>query len=449
MQAVTCACDQRKQPMKWFFGILLLLLAALAFRLGLLAYAMYVLLGLLLVSRFLAREWIAGLSATRSSSQLTAEIHEPVAVAVTVSNRGKLPVPWVLMEDMVHWPPIVNGPPPVKFRGKRLKICLLRRGGSTTLFYQVEFKQRGYYQIGPMVLESGDLFGLHRRFESVTEPQFVLVFPRVVPLEGYDIASRRPIGEIRLTHRLYEDPTRITSVRPYEPGDPLSRVHWRATARTGALQCKVYESTAIAGATILLDFHAADYDHRHEPYRSELAVSTAASLANALYQMGQQLGLVTNGRDAAERIRSEGFQHDFRTRKAALSARGLVDQNDRLRPLIVDTRRGPDQLNQILETLARIELTDGLTFPQLLLESASRLPRDATVVALMSDVTLETAAALGNLRRRGFSITAILNLYEETEFARCAGLLLGEGIEARHLKDEAGVSTVCSRFVMR
>ena len=36
---------------------------------------------------------------------------------------------------------------------------------------------------------------------------------------------------------------------------------------------------------------------------------------------------------------------------------------------------------RILETLARVELTDGLTLAQLITETGSRLPRDATVVA--------------------------------------------------------------------
>ncbi len=49
--------------MKWFFGILLLLLTA-GLSSGPIGLCLYVLLGLLLVSRFLAREWIAGLSAT-------------------------------------------------------------------------------------------------------------------------------------------------------------------------------------------------------------------------------------------------------------------------------------------------------------------------------------------------------------------------------------------------
>ena len=70
------------------------------------------------------------------------------------------------------------------------------------------------------MLETGDLFGLHRRYRVSTEPHFLLVYPKVVPLEGYDIASRRPIGEVRLTHRLFEDPTRIAGVRAVSGGRP-------------------------------------------------------------------------------------------------------------------------------------------------------------------------------------------------------------------------------------
>src|SRR5262249_60023630 len=97
--------------------------------------------------------------------------------------------------------------------------------------------------------------------------------PKVVPLVGYDLASRRPIGDVRLTHRLYEDPTRIAGVRPYEAGDPLNRVNWRATARTGLLHSKVYEPSTLARATILLDLHPARYPARGQPARAPVAGS--------------------------------------------------------------------------------------------------------------------------------------------------------------------------------
>ena len=52
--------------MKWFIAVILILLAALLLDSGLLAYSMYVLLGLLLLTRFLARSWISNLSAERA-----------------------------------------------------------------------------------------------------------------------------------------------------------------------------------------------------------------------------------------------------------------------------------------------------------------------------------------------------------------------------------------------
>ncbi len=234
---------------------------------------------------------------------------------VTIRNGGAWPVPWVLAEDML--PRQALDQRRLRVKGKRLKIAMLRAGQEVELRYTLVCLERGYFQIGPVTLESGDVFGLHRRFAVGTTPEFLLVCPRTVPLEGYELASRRPIGEVVLTHRLYEDPTRIAGVRAYEAGDPLNRVHWRATARTGQLQSKIYEPTTLSGATILLDFHKDNYPAEREPYRSDMAVMAAVSLANAVFEMGQQVGLVTNARDAADRIRREGWEVDPRTRQTA------------------------------------------------------------------------------------------------------------------------------------
>jgi uncharacterized protein (DUF58 family) len=434
--------------MKWFLGATVLLLAALFLESGLLAYAMYVLLGLLILSRILARNWIKHVSATRHCDRITAEVGDSVAVEIQVKNSGWLPVPWLLLEDLLPAKALLESRQRLRVKKKRMKIAMLRSFGGTTLNYQIEFKLRGYYQLGPLVLESGDLFGLHRRYRVGTAPHFVLVYPKVVPLEGYELATRRPIGEVRLTHRLFEDPTRIAGVRPYEAGDPFSRVHWRATARTGVLHSKVYEPSTIAGATLVLDFHQAGYHQRGEPQRSELAVITVASLAHAVFELGQQVGLITNGRDAADRIRQEGWAHDYRTRDEARQSASMREESDRLQPLVVETRRGPEQIQRILETLARVELTDGMTLTQLIGETTSRLPRDATVIAVLAEVTTKAALALGNLKRRGLAVTAILIMFDENALAKASGRLLAEGIDVRHVRDEATLTVVCQRQVL-
>lgn len=431
--------------MRWYAGAVVLLLAALLLGMGLLAYAMYVLLALLVVSRLLARSWIAGLSATRECNRLSVDPGEKVAVVVTVHNAGRLPVPWVLLEDLLPRGPLVERPPRLRVLGNRLKVGMLPAGGRTSLLYQLQFDMRGYYQIGPLVLETGDLFGLHRRWRVTSDAHFVLVYPRVVPLENYDLASRRPIGEVRLAHRLYEDPTRISGVRYYEPGDPLNRVHWRATARTGTLHSKTYEPSTVAGGTIVLDFHAASYPTRNEPFRSELAVTCAASLANALYQLGEQVGLISNGRDAVDRIADEGWAHDYRSRRAARQSASMRETSDRLAPLMVQTRRGPEQLMRILETLARLERTDGLLMSQLIDETACRMPRDATVIAVLADVSDDTAWTLGSLHRRGFAVEAIVVDFEDYSAEESLGRLLAQRVSTRRIRDEAELVQLCAQ----
>ncbi|MDP6057677.1 MAG: DUF58 domain-containing protein, partial [Pirellulaceae bacterium] len=195
--------------MNWIVGAVLILILSLIFDLGLLAYAMYALLGILLASRYLTRTWADNLIAQRECNRLTADVGDTVAVVVNIENQGSLPIPWCLVEDLLPRRALIHDPPNLKVKGRRVQLSMLPGGGQRQLLYSMQCNRRGYYQLGPLVLETGDLFGLHRRYRVATKPHFLMVYPQVMPLEGYDVSSKRPIGEVTMTHRLYEDPTRI------------------------------------------------------------------------------------------------------------------------------------------------------------------------------------------------------------------------------------------------
>ena len=435
--------------MHWLVGAILVLVAAMLLGFSLLAYAMYALVGVIVVSRLLADRWSLHLSARREISREKANIGNTVAVVVTLQNKHWLPIPWLLVEDLLSRRALVHRPPSLEVVGRRLQLASFRGQGRKTIMYQLKCNRRGYFQIGPTIVETGDVFGLYRRYRLLSEPRYLLVYPEVIRLEGYDIASRRPIGEVRMTYRLFEDPTRMAGVRAYQAGDPLNRINWRATARTGALQSKIYEPSTVSGATLLLDFHEKSFDPQHEPVRSELSVTMTASIAGALCEMGQQVGVVTNGRDAGEWDRHQEIEREqLATRKAAREA-AVRDERHRLQPLVIPTARGATQLPQILEMLARVELSDGLRFAQLVREATSRLPRSATVIAVLSIVTPEMAVALGTLRRRGYAVTAIINTHEEFQFAEMSAMLLAERVETRQLPNREAIRTVCARMILR
>ena len=441
--------------MRWLIIATALMLLAALLSLGLLVYAMYVLLGLLLVSRYLAREWTENLEATRASGSDRFQIGDSTTVRVQIRNSGRWSIPWLLLEDSVPRDAITQQPPRIRLSQNPLAVAHLRGKAESILQYEVHFLMRGYFQLGPLLIESGDLFGLHRRYRVVTEPRFVTVLPRMVPLRGYDIAARRTLGEIRLTHRLFEDPTRISGVRPYQPGDALHRIHWRASAHTGQLQSKVYEPSAMSGATLLLDFHRESFRGPGEVVRAELAVTTAASLANAVNLLGQRIGLVTNGRDAADRVREEGWNQEFTTRSTARQRVKMVERSDRLRPIVIETRRGPDQFLRVHETLARVELTDGLDFAGLLAETSSHIPRSSAIIAILGNVTSESAVLLGNLRRHGYSVTAVVVVFDEPDTTDWAqrpdwmSWLIAEGVRMRRVESEAELADLCSEGLAR
>ncbi len=429
--------------------VLLVVLISFIWDLGPVAYGAYALLGLVLLSRFLARVWLEQLQCHRKLSAQQVEVGQVVQVQVELTHRGKWPVVWLLLEDLL---PAEALRPPVSLQveGRRLRLLTLWNAKQVRWQYEIRPLRRGYYQIGPLLAESGDLFGFYRSTAALDRPQGLVVLPKVVPLESYQITTRRPVGTVVLAHRIYEDPSRVEGVRPYVPGDPQRRIHWRATARTGQLQSKLYEPSVVAGAVLVLDFHQQSFDPQHEPVRSDLACTAAASLAHALFHMNQQVGLVTNGRDALERIRWEQTlrrekKAQFDTLQEARDRLSMAPQSPRLRPVVVPPASGGQNFRQILETLGRLEFGHALSLDQLLLQARAHLRRDAAVVLILTQLDQPQLLALSFLRSQGYTVTVVLNLWDPMEFATWAARLAPWASQVLHLQDEASVRTICQR----
>jgi uncharacterized protein (DUF58 family) len=435
--------------MRALAGLSLLLLIGLLLGTSFLVYAAYVLLAVLWLSRYLSRRWADALRAVRTMSATEIEVGQRVQIQIRLENRDTLPIVWVVVDDVLPSAALVGPPPALAVDGSRLRICSVPASASRLVAYQITALRRGYYQIGPTITETGDLLGLHRRFRALTTPAFLLVLPKLIPLLGYDIASRRPVGEVHVTYRLMEDPTLIAGLREYRHGDPMRSVHWRATARTGQLQCKQYQPTSVSGATLVLDLHRHSNPDHHEPVRSDLAVTAAASICHTLLLSQQQFGLISNGRDAADRSSQAVASQEYTTLAAAQREVSMHVRSERLRPVVYPAGRGPSHFSEIHKALARLERTDGLLLEQLLLETQSRMPRDASVLVILQEVDDAAALALGLLRRQGYAVSAIVNNYENESFTAAAGRLMSQHIAVHHLLDEESIPHICKSLVLK
>src|SRR4029078_2546936 len=98
-----------------------------------------------------------------------------------------------------------------------------------------------------------DPFGLERVEQPLDAPGALLVYPRMVELDrlfseggtrgqdGRGLLLRRPSG------------FDLHSVREYEHGDSLRKVHWRSTARRAQLMVKELEDAPRDEGALLLD----------------------------------------------------------------------------------------------------------------------------------------------------------------------------------------------------
>ena len=400
------------------------------------------------LTRFYADRWSSCLSVERQVTNSELQIGESISVGLRLNNSTGYFIPWLFAEDLLSKRVTSQPDRSLDVTGFPAKLYFFRPGQISLMTYQIKAVRRGYFQLGPTVLETGDLLGLHRNYRIASEPQYVLVLPKLIPLQGMNVTSRRPMGELRVNDRSMEDPTQMVGIREYRAGDSLNRIHWRATARTGKLHTRIFQPTCIQGAMLVLDMHNDSNPDRNEPVRTDLAVTMAASLAHTLYLMNQPFGMISNGRDAADRVRQNQLEREFSDRNSVRSNVEMIVKSDRLRPVVVDASTGPEQFSEIHRTLARLERTDGLKFSDLMMETQSRLSRQLSVLVFLQQVDDEIALTLGLLRRRGYSVSAIVNQHDQDGLQDSAAKLVSYHIPVFALPDEAAIPIVCRDMLL-
>jgi len=403
-----------------------------------LAYSVYALLLVLLVSRIMAQGATESVTVTHTVDREDARIGEHVHVTVAVKNRRPWPIPWVFIDD--------NVPDLMPIEGRKSKVAFLLPGQTVTFDYQAVLNRRGYHRFGPTMVESGDLFGLHRRFKTSSSAAYVTVYPDILPIGHYEVGSKRPIGPVRFAHRIFEDPTRIAGVRKYAPGDALNRIHWKATARTGSLHSKIYEPSTVIGATLVLDFHQDKYrkeDGSLDIDRGDTAVAVAASLAAFIARSGEQIGLFTNGRDAAEAARWERRVKQSAVRSVAAGEIGQKDVSWRLRPFSIRARRGIDQANRLIDAFARVDFTDGLSLDESLTKYHGSIVRNSAMLVVTTRVTAGLALVLAEMKRVGFAVTVFI-VMDRSAYAEAQKYLLADNIDVIHIQNEDSLREVAT-----
>lgn len=160
--------------------------------------------------------------------------------------------------------------------------------GSHDELFVVPTTRRAVILLGPVRSVRGDPLGLVRRELSWTEPTTIFVHPRTVMIDEPAAGFLRDL-EGQPTSDVSHSDLSFHTLREYVPGDDRRHVHWRSTARTGAIMIRQFEDTRRAHLALALDDLLTDYVDDDE---FELAVSICGSLGLRALRQEQDLSTI-------------------------------------------------------------------------------------------------------------------------------------------------------------
>lgn len=344
-----------------------------------------ILVGLIVVVQgwLLGKPALARLDYKRDFSKYTCRAGERIEMVETLSNRKMLPVPWLRLEAMLPSALLFARSDDTSVSEGNIyqnhtSLFTLPPRTKLTRTHRIVCQTRGIYKIDSATMTGGDLFGLYAPSKKIDLNMRMVIYPSLLGDGELPISWKTWQGELAVRRWIVEDPFLITGVREYAQGDPMNRIHWKASARTGRLQ--VHKSGHSADPRVMILLNVEDSESMWSVVtRTELIerqLSLAATCASALIGQGMAAGFAHNG---GSQLGDEGMR--------------------------IEMDYGPVHLNRMMEAMSGFELKSRIPFQELLqLEEQREFhePIDYLVITAHRSEKLEQAVE--SLEKRGHRV---------------------------------------------
>lgn len=286
----------------------------------------------------------------------------PVSAGFSLSASADLP----LVEAVYVLPPDAR-----LVAGTNTVLTCVPSGHTRSFAFTFRLPSRRLAGAGDLVLSIVDPTGFTRWEERVLSRQRRTVFPAPESVSGGLRPENTRVFAGAYPSRIVGEGLEFADIRPFEPGDKVSRVNWAALARTGTLYVNDFVTERNTDVVLLLDVFA----DAGVPGSTLLDLETraAATLAEHYLREKNRVGLVE-------------FGHHLRYLLPAAGLRAWY----RMLATLADTRAAASYVTQEVSHIP----------PRV-------LPPQALVIALTGLVSERFVHALENLRARGFDVAVI------------------------------------------
>lgn len=348
----------------------------------------YLLSALLLLSYLWAWSGIRWVNVQRMTKTTRSQVGKIAEERLIVKNRGPIPKLFLEVLDQSTLP------------NHRVSRVISPLGGRKTFAWTIQTRctQRGRYALGPLILVSGDPFGLFQTSRHLDEPRpsNIIVYPPTVEVPTFaPLVGVLPGGDTMRRRTPYVT-TNVSGVRDYAPGDSFSRIHWPSSARTGRLMSKEFELDPTADVWLFWDLERGaqvemSWARPMTPVEPRLPweIGPSTVLEPSTVEYGAAI-IASLAKHFIERDRGVGFISYSQHRE------------------VIPADRGERQLAKILETLSVIRAEGRIPLAEIVAAEGSHLSRNTTAVIVTPTDESYWIAAARDLSQRGINVIAVL-----------------------------------------
>jgi uncharacterized protein (DUF58 family) len=353
-------------PRLYILGILIVIMLSSGMATGFdLAVRMnYALILLIIISWVWSRWGSDSISAQVTRPAKEVSVGDRVTESFVLRNKTGLPKSWIEVEDKTDIPDL-----------KIAEVVSLPSLISHRQF-DIDFtvQQRGEFNLGPLVIRSSDPFGLFPHEVQQADHQNLVVFPRVSEIPDYAAPSALVTGETARRRHSYVLSPEVSSIRDYDSGDGISRIHWRSTARTGKLMVKTFDQGRSNEMWVIMDQEAEQALGEGAHSTDETAATIVASTINKYLSLQLPVGFSGAG------------------------SRTLLSRPD----------RSASQRLNIIRHIARSKPEGTQPVFSLIAEIERDVSRGSSLVIVTSSPDADWVDAMGALQKRGVYTVAVI-----------------------------------------
>ena len=281
----------------------------------------------------------------------------------TLHNEGALPALWVEVLDNAKVP------------GYQAAVVQSVGGNQTVRWRQTAVcQQRGQFTLGPWTLRSGDPFGIFIVTHHYPISSEIIIHPPIHSQLPIALPAGQSSGQARMRRQAWQATINASTVRSYQPQDPLRWIHWPTSAHREALYVRQFDQDAAGDIWLLLDVQTAVQLGSGADSSEEHAILLAAALVARAIGQNRAIGLASYGQP----------------------------------PQIIAPGSGQGQQWKLLRALALSQANGTLPLLQAMGDLAHIAQQGAAAIIITASNTLDWLPQLLTLARSGIESTLVL-----------------------------------------